>query len=413
MKNTVVYFSSCGLDGAGRPDPFFLQELPWLLAHFDRVVLCSYYGVADVTEPRPARIQVARPALGKLRAKLRTPFFPPLWRELAHLRRDGQLRPVTAIKLLLFAMRGLTLANWTRAVLQKGERTTFYSFWMSYDGLAAALCKRALPGMRAIARGHHFDINREANPMNPYLMKRFIGEQLDAIYPISRDAIDCLNAGAPLPPEKLHVVALGSVGEEAVRRFPSPVNQDGVFRIVSCAAVIQRKQLPLLIDALAMWGEGRLRWLHIGGGPDEAAVRAYAAQMLGERPLIDYEITGMVDRERVAQLYETQPFDVFVNTSRSEGVPVSIMEAMHAGVPVVAPRINGIPELVDESLGRLYAPEGGAQAVLLALQSMRALPPAQAEAMRAAAQARWNERCRSEKLLETLFPGAHKGEAQA
>lgn len=412
MKKTVVYISSCGLDGTGKPDPFFLQELPWLLAHFDRVVLCSYYGVADVTEPRPKHIDVSRPALGELRAKLRAPFLPEFWREMNHLRRDRKLHPIAVAKLLMFTIRGLMLANWTRAVIREGEDTTIYSFWMSYDGFAAALCKRRCPKVRAIARGHHFDINMNANPMNPYLMKRFIGKHLDAIYPISLDAIECLNACAKLPQDKLHVVALGSAGGDATERFPAPFYQDGVFRIVSCAAVIERKQIPVLIDALALWQGGMVRWTHIGGGPDEKAVRAYAAQKLDANHNIEFEITGTVNREQVQRFYSSQPFDVFVNTSRSEGVPVSIMEAMHAGMLVVAPRINGIPELVDETFGRLYEPEGGAQAVFAALAELRALPRERVETMRQAAQMRWNERCRSEKLLETLFPQAGQGVGQ-
>ncbi|HNW85658.1 MAG TPA: glycosyltransferase [Candidatus Limiplasma sp.] len=409
MKTTVVYFSSCGLDGEGKPDPFFLQELPWLLSHFDRVVLCSYYGVADVTEPRPERISVQRPALGELRAKLSAPFSPLFWQELKHLYREGRLTPVNAAKLLLFTYRGRMLANWVCAVLRPEETATLYSFWMSYDGFAAALCKKRRPALRAIARAHHFDINREANPMNPYLMKTFIGEQLDAIYPISRDAVEHLTACASIPAQKLHVIALGSKGDEARERFPAPFYQDGVLRIVSCAAVIERKQIPVLIDALALWRGGRVRWMHIGGGPDEKTVRAYAAQKLGEMHNIEFEITGRVDQEQVQHYYAVQPFDVFVNTSRSEGVPVSIMEAMHAGVLVVAPRINGIPEMVDERFGWLYPPEGGASAVLATLEAVAALPRETAETMRAASQARWNEYCRSEKLLETLFPNAAKG----
>lgn len=257
MKKTVVTLSSCGLDSAGRPNSFFMQELPWLLEHFDRVVLCSYYGIAEVTQPAPERIAASRPALGKLRAVLRAPFVPEFWRELNHLRRDRRLRPVTAAKLLLFTIRGLMLANWTKAALRRDEETTLYAFWMSYDAYAAALCKSRRPQLRAIARGHHFDVNPDVNPMNPYLMKHYIGEKLDAIYPISRDALNCLNACGGLPARKLHTVMLGSGGGAAEGRFPAPYYQDGVFHIVSCAAVIERKQIPVLIDALALWEIGR------------------------------------------------------------------------------------------------------------------------------------------------------------
>ncbi|MDD3213032.1 MAG: glycosyltransferase, partial [Eubacteriales bacterium] len=261
--------------------------------------------------------------------------------------------------------------------------------------------------VRAVARGHHFDINVDCTPMNPYLMKQFLGETLDALYPISLDALNCLNACAALPPEKLHVLALGSHGGEATERFDPPFYQDGVLRIVSCAAVIERKQLPVLVDALANWRGGPVRWLHMGGGPDEEAVRAYAKQRLGDR--VAWEITGTVNPERVAGYYAGQPFDVFVNSSRSEGVPVSIMEAMRAGILIVAPKINGIPELVDESFGVLYSPSADAGALRGALEQIAALPREQALAMRAASQARWNERCRSDRLLETLFPEAIEG----
>lgn len=409
MKKTVVYMSSCALDGAGKPDPFFLQELPWLLSHFDRVVLCSYYGVAEITEPRPEHVIVHQPALGKLRAKLCALLSRQFWREALHLRRDGMLTPTNLMKLLLFTMRGYALRNWTLASLRKEEQTTLYAFWMSYEGFAAALCKRRRKALHAIARGHAFDIDVERNPLNPYLMKRFIGETLDGIYPISADALTRLNACASLPQEKLHVLGMGSTGGEATERFSAPMYADGIFRIVSCAAVIAIKQVPVLIDALAMWQGGRVRWTHIGGGADEKAVRTYAAEKLGALHQIEFEITGAVARERVQRIYAVQPFDVFVNTSRSEGVPVSIMEAMRAGLPVVAPAVGGIPELVDDVTGRVYAPEGGAQAVLDALLQIASLSPEAAEAMRAASQARWNERCRSDMLLVTLFPEAKKG----
>lgn len=411
MKKTVVYFSSCSLDGKGTPDPFMLQELPWLLSHFDRVVLCSYYGVAEMTDPRPVRVTVRRPAMGAMRARFAAPFNRQFWRELNHLRRDGRLSPVNVLKLLMFTLRGLKLHYWTEAMLRPEEHTTLYSFWMSYDGFAAALSKRRHPDAHAVARGHHFDINKDYNPMNPYLMKRFLGETLDAIYPISLDALNCLNACADLPPEKLHVLALGSLGGEATERFDPPFYQEGILRLVSCAAVIERKQLPVLVDALAGWQGGPVRWLHMGGGPDEQAVRAYAQQKLGDR--IQWEITGMVDHERVARYYAEQPFDIFVNTSRSEGVPVSIMEAMRAGILIVAPEINGIPEMVDESFGLLYSPSTDADALRAALERIAALPREKALAMRKAAQARWNERCRSDRLLETLFPEAVEGGGKA
>ena len=63
---------------------------------------------------------------------------------------------------------------------------------------------------------------------------------------------------------------------------------------------------------------------------------------------IHVKLTGTVLNDKVYQIYSTEPFHVFVNVSKSEGVPVSIMEAMSFSIPVVATSVGGTAELVDE-----------------------------------------------------------------
>lgn len=404
MKKTVVYISSCALNAEGKPDPFFLQELPWLRKRFDRVVLCANSGVAEITEDRPERIAVTRPAHGALRACLQAPFHRLFREELRHLRADGRLNMPTALKLLIFNVRGLRMRNWIQAVLRGGERTTLYAYWLSFDGFAAALCKWKNPGFRAIARAHAFDIDVRRNPMNPYLMKRFMARTLDSIYPISLYAREQLLSYLEIDPAKLPVVGVGSAEALGGGRLAAPRFADGVFHLVSCSAMIEIKQLPLMIDTLAMWETGGLRWTHIGGGPDEGTVRAYADQKLRNNGRVSYDFLGVLQPEQLRGLYAAAPFDAFINTSRSEGIPVAIMEALREGIPVVAPRIGGIPELINERVGFLYPADGGADAALAALQTIARQTPEEAERMREAAQARWTERCDLGRLLPLLFP---------
>ena len=320
----------------------------------------------------------------------------------------------SALRLWLFTIRGLKMYHWIQAVLRRDEQTTLYAYWMSYDGFAAALCKRKDSHVRAIARAHAFDIDIQRNPLNPYLMKRFMARTLDGMYPISRYAQDSTAF--------VHGHSSGISSSSSVRALPPgrmekafrlPRVRDGVFRLVSCAAMIEIKQIPLLIDALAGWQGGKLHWTHIGGGEDERMqFERMRRKMLDRNGMVTYSFTGALLPEQVRGLYAEQSFDAFINTSRSEGIPVTIMEALHAGIPVVAPAIGGIPELVDGSVGCLYELDGGVDAVIAAIRSIYDQSAEETEHMHMAAQACWRERCAIDTLLPQLFPAETEEAAQ-
>ena len=411
VKGTVVYVSSDAVNRQGMPDAFMLQELPWLQARFDHVLLVSYYGTADLTETGSEglrRIPVKGSRAAVWQAWFRAPFAPEFWRELFRLVRNRRLTPRNCLKLLLFTIRGHKLHLWLEKLLHTRDlsHTTLYAFWMSYEAYAAALSKRKHPELRFVGRGHAFDIDEERNPLNPYLMKRFIAEAADELYLISRYAAEqyLRYMGGQGAEAKTRVAGLGSAGEPMEGCKDPPAFAGGTLRVVSCAAISEIKQVPLWIDALALWEGTRLHWLHLGGGPDEEAVRAYAAQRLTGHERVSYTFAGRISHEDVLKTYEEQAFDLFVNTSRLEGGPVSIMEAMRAGIPVLAPRVGGIPEMVDEDVGLLYEPEGGAEAVWKALREFAALPREKVTEMRQNAQKRWRERYWLEMQLRLLFP---------
>lgn len=142
------------------------------------------------------------------------------------------------------------------------------------------------------------------------------------------------------------------------------------------------KGADVLLDALPALPGARASFL--GDGADEAALRARAARR------------GTADRVRwhgavpeAAALYGA--FDVFVLSSRTEGTPIALFEAIAAGVPVVAARVGGVPDVVGPGEAWLVPPDDPA-ALAAALADVRASPD-QARARADAARRR----------LETVF----------
>lgn len=411
---TLIYLSNCAVHPNGKPDPFMIQELPWLHDHFDRVLMVGNNGVRTLSGKEETTFSTVQPLWGILLSFLMLPFCRDMWREMRHMYRDGMLTLVNALKLIAFTQRGLKMHRWTETMIgaTPDSQLTLYSCWMSFDGFAAALSKKKHPRARFVVRGHAFDIDTERNPLNPYLMKQCIADWADGIYLISRTAkgqyMEYMKGC--VPGKKVHVLAMGSAGQPVASYREAPLYTQGVLRVVSCAKLIPIKQVPLLVEALSMWEGIPLCWTHIGGGDAEAEadMRALVDEKLSHKENVICELLGTLDTQKIQQLYETRAFDVFINTSRKEGVPISIMEAMRFGTLTIAPAVGGIPELVTPDVGWLYDPAMGAEGVLDALKQLASLGRHEAEIMRHNARERWNKQYCSSALLPDLFPAVKR-----
>ncbi len=150
---------------------------------------------------------------------------------------------------------------------------------------------------------------------------------------------------------------------------------------------------------LAAWAalEGAHRDAHLlvcGSGNEEPALRAQAAQ-LAEPARVHF--LGL-RRDVPAILQAT---DLFVLPSHSEGFPVSIVEAMGAGLPVVATRVGGVEEaVIDDITGRLVPP-GDPVALARALSELLG-DPALRTRWGAAARERFRTEFTAEREVDKL-----------
>jgi glycosyltransferase involved in cell wall biosynthesis len=75
--------------------------------------------------------------------------------------------------------------------------------------------------------------------------------------------------------------------------------------------------------------------------------------------------TGRVDNEQMAELYRSA--DVMVNPSLADNMPISVLEALASGVPVVSTRVGGVPHLVQHEKTALLVPPGDVDAMAKAV----------------------------------------------
>ena len=213
---------------------------------------------------------------------------------------------------------------------------------------------------------------------------------------------------APADAAKLKVVRCGI----EVDRLPPPARRPAApgrpLEILSVGRLSPEKGQVGLVEAFAAAVARGLqaRLVLVGGGPDEAKIRAaVAAHGLGER----VELRGRQPEAAVLQAMAAA--DLFVLSSLMEGLPVVLMEALGMELPVIAPAITGIPELVEHGrTGLLF--QAGAWDELTGRLLELAADPALRARLAAAGRARVLQEfdvARAVEPLEAHFREADQG----
>jgi glycosyltransferase involved in cell wall biosynthesis len=288
---------------------------------------------------------------------------------------------VGVVRVWRWAAVARATARWLALPAQQSA-TLGYSYWRGGATLALARWAAARPGRAAITRVHRFELYDEAfsPPFQPWTSV-YAGLQATVVI-AEHGRRYLLQRGVPA--ERLHLARLGTPPMPAAR-----ASDDGTWRVLSVSFLRPEKRVPLLAAALVRLARQRpgqaIAWTHLGDGPERSAVRAAAAAAPGN---LTVHLRGAVDPAAVRRHYADAAVDLFVQASASEGLPVAVMEALGAGVPVLATDVGGVAEAVDDEVGALLPAAVDAAALAMALK--RLLGDAAAlQRRRAAAAARW------------------------
>jgi glycosyltransferase involved in cell wall biosynthesis len=126
---------------------------------------------------------------------------------------------------------------------------------------------------------------------------------------------------------------------------------EGAFVVGTVGRVVAEKDHALLLRAVAPLLSERVQLVVIGDGPLLAELLAQKAGLGG----VENRVHLLGARMDAASLYAA--FDVFALSSRTEGLPLALLEAMASGLPVVASAVGGIPQVIEDGrTGRLVGP---------------------------------------------------------
>jgi len=271
-----------------------------------------------------------------------------------------------AIKYLYGALliKDFLLSN--KLIFQEGS--ILYSFWLNYTVLGFALAKEKslnLMTCKFYSRAHRYDLYaEEVGIFIPYREKMIAC--LNKIFSCSNDGVQFLSERYPNFSSKIELDRLGVIPVNSVNKIQKTED----ISLISCSNVISVKRVCLIFNSIKQFCEDnpslKVTWLHIGDGSEMTLLKEL---VLTDTPYnLTANLAGYMIHSEIVELLEGNEFDAFINLSLSEGLPVTLMEAISAGVPLIATDTGGSKEIVTRETGCLlplsFSQEDFAKAVM-------------------------------------------------
>jgi colanic acid/amylovoran biosynthesis glycosyltransferase len=361
MRPNVAFFCNSSSLGSNL-NPFFVLEIKQLSKHFEKVEVFCRQAVCGFKEFDGFHNVKFYP-ISKNKKYTALPLLPFLLlrKEVRQEMKNAILKRKFSLKYLMklcsFVLLEFVIeknANKNCSMFRENSRNwLLYAYWLDIDAYTVARIKDKNPKIAAISRAHSFEINPITNEYFDVFYKGYIHSSLDKIYFISKKMQDFyISAIMPfykgLTAEKLVVSRLGT---EKSNDLMNQKSKDDVLRILSCSRVIPVKRLELIVETLKLWKGSKIEWTHIGEGSEFNNIKKSANEL--NNAFVNVQFLGNFKNNMVHQYYKENPVDLFINVSSSEGIPVTFMEAMSYGVPVLATNVGGSSEIVNSETGIL------------------------------------------------------------
>ncbi|MEZ5173269.1 MAG: glycosyltransferase [Bacteroidia bacterium] len=233
---------------------------------------------------------------------------------------------------------------------------SIYSYWFFYATAGLAIIKKKSPDYLITTRIHGWDCFFERGSGNYLPLRPFVFSTLNHVVSISAAG---RNYTQKKLPELHHKIELSYLGiQDFNLSEPSRRPERPGLKIVSIAYIDPVKRLERIPEAIALCNSIPIIWIHIGGGPEDLKINLeQKAKETGKiNRQFSFSFTGNLRRTEIYSILNTENPDILICTSASEGLPVSMMEAMAHGIPVLSVDVGGISEIIEDGVNGWLLP---------------------------------------------------------
>lgn len=364
MKKKLSIISETFPFGGG--EQFFLLEIQELAKHFDHIEIFPLIKVEQPQRSLPENVSVNFALTDKSQKIKFNHLLSALglicrimWQEFWQ-----SSKKMTILKRSKFLIRSIIKNKLASETFVKeidlNYDNYFYSFWMNDGALMLAILKDTKKIDAFCFRVNGYDIFDERHPGNYNPFQLFNFKNVKRVFVLSSPALNYLKA-KKIFPHKLELAHYG-FQDNGLSNF---IKSD-TCSIVSCGGLIPLKQVSKIVAALNLLPFQAV-WRHFGDGPLKEVIQKECDEL---PPHIQAHLMGNRPNTELIEFYQKQSIDLFIHTSETEGLGMSIIEAQGFGIPAVVLGVGGVVDIVNEQTGIVLSPNATNQEIASAIQTI-------------------------------------------
>lgn len=327
----------------GFGESFLNNELPHLAAEFEEVCIYPYAKKESIQQAFKGEQKVVYHSDEKQETAIRLSdkiliFRILLIEWLGCSNKSYFLRHIRTFFATL--KKAMVLANW---IGKQGlnEQDVYYSFWMNEWALALAILRKKGKPFNFVFRVNGYDIYDERHPGNYLPFRYFVYSQALRIIPLSETSANYVKNKTKFSAKVKHsyfgTKDFGEVDQKERERFT----------VFTCSSAIPLKRLDKIARVLGHL-DFELDWVHHGDGATIAEVE----KELQKHKHIRFRHSKKVeDYYQVLEMQKRLAPDIFINLSTTEGLPITLMEAISFGTPILVNEVGSCVEFIRPFTG--------------------------------------------------------------